>query len=183
MNENNNPIDLPLGLTNLNKENINKDITKRNQTMLDREIGNILNEFPVVPPKKENNIVPKKQPPEESKKEKNKFKFIKKKQKTNVPKLSVDEKPIKPIEPINPEPIKPKPGKKKLNMMIPVSIILALIIIVALFITQSCDCPTDVVDLDSAETLAVSIKDQIITQGYAEVIVNNMTLKLAPYTG
>lgn len=181
MNENNNKIDLPLGLTNLNQ-----GIAKRNQTKLDKEIDDILNEFPVVPPKKENNIVPKKQPPEESKKEKkvflkNKFKFLKKKQKTNVPKLSVDEKPIKPIKVIKPS--EPKPEKKKLNMMIPVLIILALIIIVALFITQSCDCPTDVVDLDSAETLAVSIKDQIITQGYAEVIVNNMTLKLAPYTG
>lgn len=181
-NKNNNPIDLPLGLTD-----INKDIMKKKQTMLDKEIDNILGEFPVESPKKKNTNTTQEQPTEESKKEKkivlkNKFNFLKKKQKTNVPKPPVDEKPIKPNEPVKIVKLL-KPVKKKFNIFIPITIILALLIIVAVFITMSCDCPEPIMDVDSASVLAISIKDQIITNGYAEVVVGDIILKLAPYTG
>ena len=198
MNEDN-PLDLPRGLTNLN---IAENIAEKKQIMLDKDNDDILSEFPIELPRRTNTkgiqAKPKqpmksslKNPLEESQEirklvKKRKLRlFRKKEQKPNVPKPIKLSEPKVP-EPEVPEPKIPKAKGKKFNVWIPLTIILALIIIVALFITISCDCPevsSGVMDLNSAETLAISIKDQIISQGYAEVIVGDITLKLAPYTG
>lgn len=199
MNEDN-PLDLPRGLTNLN---IAENIAEKKQIMVDKDNDDILSEFPIELPRRTNTkdiqVKPKqpmngslKNPLEEPteirklvKKRKLRL-FRQKEQKPNVLKPIKLSEPRVP-EPEVPEPKIPKAKGKKFNVWIPLTIILALIIIVALFITISCDCPAEVIDLDSypdtAETLAISIKDQIISQGYAEVIVGDITLKLAPYTG
>jgi len=150
-------------------------ISKNKQAELDKDVDNILDEFPIETPKV--NLVNKQMP---TKKTKKKFKLFGKKLKVEVPKESPEQ--TKPFE------FKPKPKKQNFGGTFwPVLVIMVLLLGIAVWITMSCNCEVPVTDVnaitEATNNLISSMQNQIIAQGYAEVVSDGITLKLAPYTG
>ena len=184
-NENNN------NNNHLKDSSIIDNISKNNQIKLDKEVDDILNEFPLLdtPFKKKKALQKLNKPKPEKTKKKPKRKFWwKKKKKGKV--VEDAEEIIRQalIEPSVPDKSNHLVKNKKSNFNIfwPILGLLIIIIVVTVMITMACNCPTcsdEILDTNSAQILADSIQSQIITQGYAEILQGEVTLKLAPYTG
>lgn len=170
---------------NLKDLPIINDISQNNQARLDKEVDDILNEFPLEVPKKKSEA---NEPKFNKTKKKPKIKPKKFKWRKNKSKqVESVEDLLKQVDEEPPEQSSIVKGKKSKFSVWLIIIGLLVLIGIAVGITILCDCPEQTTDInaitEATNNLVISIQNQIISQGYAEIVSEGITLKLAPYTG